>query len=120
MQTASSPHAAHAINYGLRARLGMMFPSSNTIAEPQMNAMLPPGVSLHATRLRLRDGNDAMGMLERLEEATQLLADAQLERLIFHCTAVTTHSPEITGEIARRVAAVTAIPLTITSDAIVD
>ncbi|HEV8022674.1 MAG TPA: hypothetical protein VGP41_15475 [Candidatus Lustribacter sp.] len=120
MQTTSNPPTATAINYGLRARLGMMFPSSNTIAEPQMNAMLPAGVSLHTTRLRLRDGNDAMGMLERLEEATQLLADAPLERLIFHCTAVTTHSPEITGEIARRVAAVTAIPLTITSDAIVE
>ena len=109
-----------AINYGSRVKLGMMFPSSNTIAEPQISAMLPAGVSLHTTRLRLRNGRDAMGMLERLEEATELLADGGVDRLIFHCTAVTTSSPAISAEIAKRVAAITPTPLTITSDAIVE
>jgi len=68
---AASATGAPAINYGLRAKLGMMLPSSNTIAEPQIAAMLPPGVSLHTTRLRLRNGREALGMLERLEEGTQ-------------------------------------------------
>lgn len=107
------------INYGLRARLGMMLPSSNSIAETQIAAMLPPGVSLHTTRLQLRSGREALGMLERLEEATQLLADAEVERLIFHCTAVTMHAPEIPGQITRRVAAITPTPLTITSEAVI-
>ena len=109
---------APAINYGLRKRLGMMLPSSNTIAEPQIAAMLPPGVSLHATRLRLQSSEDHLGMLEKLEEAVVLLSDTGVDRLIFHCTAVSMHSPEIPGEITRRVAAVSSIPLTITSEAV--
>jgi len=120
MQTTSTPRATPAINYGLRARLGLMLPSSNSIAETQMAAMLPPGVSLHTTRLRLRSGREALGMLERLEEATQLLVDAEVERLIFHCTAVTMHAPEIPAQIVQRVAAITPTPLTITSEAVID
>jgi maleate isomerase len=107
-----------AINYGLRAKLGMMLPSSNSVAEPQIAAMLPPGVSLHTTRLRLRSGREALGMLEKLEDAAQLMADAAVDRLIFHCTAVSMHAPEIPAQIGARVAAITSIPLTITSEAV--
>lgn len=106
------------INYGLRAKFGMMLPSSNSIAEPQIAAMLPPGISLHTTRLRLRSGREALGMLERLEEGVQLLVDAGVDRLIFHCTAVSMHTPEMPGQITERVAAITPIPLTITSEAV--
>jgi maleate isomerase len=117
MQTAQSKTPP--INYGLRAKFGMMLPSSNTIAEPQIGAMLPPGVSLHTTRLRLRSGREALGMLEKLEDAAQLMADAHVDRLIFHCTAVSMHAPEIPAQITARVKAITPIPLTITSEAIV-
>jgi maleate isomerase len=119
MTNATTTQTLPAINYGLRAKLGMLLPSSNTIAEPQIAAMLPPGVSLHTTRLRLRDGREALGMLERLEEGAQLMADAHVDRLIFHCTAVSMHAPEIPGRITERVAAITPTPLTITSEAIV-
>jgi maleate isomerase len=61
----------------------------------------------------------ALSMLDRLEEAAGLLADAEVDRIIFHCTAVSMYSPEIVGEITRRVAAVTPIPLVITSEAII-
>jgi len=107
------------INYGLRVHLGMMLPSVNTIAEPQIGAMLPPGVSLHTTRLRLRGDSELLSMLDRLEEATALIADAHVDRIIFHCTAVSMYSPEIVGEITQRVAAITPIPITITSEGIV-
>jgi len=110
---------APAINYGLRAHLGMMLPSVNTIAEPQIAAMLPRGVSLHTTRLRLIESN-LLSMLDHLEDAVGLIADAHVDRIIFHCTAVSMYSPEIVGEITRRVAAVTPIPLVITSEAILD
>jgi maleate isomerase len=99
----------------------MMLPSENTVAEPQIAAMLPPGVSLHTTRLRLRgESGNLLSMLDRLEEATELLADAHVTRIIFHCTAVSMWSPEIVDEIAGRVATVTDVPLVITSEAIVD
>jgi maleate isomerase len=108
-------------NYGTRARLGMMLPSENTIAEPQIAAMLPPGVSLHTTRLQLNGSTrDLVSMIDRLEEATALLADAKVTRIAFHCTGVSMWSPEIVDEIARRVSSVTDIPLVITSEAVVD
>jgi maleate isomerase len=107
------------INYGARAHFGMMLPSVNTIAEPQIAAMLPPGVSLHTTRLRLRSDHELLSMLDRLEEATGLIADTHPTRIIFHCTAVSMYSPEIVGEITARVAAITPIPLVITSETIV-
>lgn len=107
------------INYGLRAKFGMMLPSVNTIAEPQIAAMLPAGVSLHVTRLRLRGAGEHLAMLDRLEEATGLLADAEVDRLMFHCTAVSMWSPQIVDEIRARIASVTALPVVITSDAVV-
>jgi len=110
---------APAINYGVRAHIGMMLPSVNTIAEPQIAAMLPAGVSLHTTRLRLLGDAGLLSMLDRLEEATALIADAHVDRIVFHCTAVSMYSPEIVAEITQRVAAVTPIPLVITSEAIV-
>ena len=45
--------------YGSRARLGMLLPSGNVAAEPQIGAMLPEGVSLHTTRLKLTGSSDA-------------------------------------------------------------
>jgi maleate isomerase len=115
----TEPFATSNIKYGTRAKFGMMLPSVNAIAEPQITAMLPPGVSLHTTRLRLVGGDNHLGMLDRLEEATQLLADAQVDRIMFHCTAVSMWSLEIVGEIRSRIATVTDIPVVVTSDAVV-
>jgi maleate isomerase len=118
MSTAEA-FATSSIKYGTRAKFGMMLPSVNAIAEPQITAMLPPGVSLHTTRLRLVGGGNHLAMLDRLEEATQLLADAHVDRIMFHCTAVSMWSPEIVGEIRSRIATVTDIPVVVTSDAVV-
>lgn len=119
MQTTTASEVP-APNYGVRARLGIMLPASNTITEPTALAILPAGVSLHATRLWLRHGPNALKMLDRLEEATQLLADAKVDRIVFHCTAITMYAPEIPEQIRKRVAEVTPIPVVITSEAIVD
>jgi maleate isomerase len=106
------------VNYGTRYKLGIMLPAGNTVAEPQLTAMLPRGVSLHVTRLRLQN-SDHLAMLERLEEAVALLADARVDRIAFHCTAVSMWSPEISAQISARIAAATDIPSIVTSDAIV-
>ena len=95
MTTSRTTNAPPRINYGCAQEFGMMLPSSNTIAEPQIAAMLPPGRVAAHHALRLRSGREALGMLEKLEEAAQLMADAHVDRLIFHCTAVSMHSPEI-------------------------
>ena len=111
----------NAINYGTRARLGMLLPSGNQAAEPQFHAMLPSGVSLHTTRLKLTGSSerDLLAMTERVEEAAQLVADSGADLIVFHCTAVSTFSPELEKSIKERVARASGKPATATSEAIV-
>jgi len=110
-----------AINYGTRAKLGMLLPSGNQAAEPQFHAMLPAGVSLHTTRLKLTGSSekDLLAMTERVEEAAELAADAGADLLVFHCTAVSTFSVELEQAIKQRVAKASGKPVTATSEAIV-
>lgn len=55
-------------------RIGMLLPSSNPMAEPEIARMLPPGVSVLTTRLKLAGSSreELLGMTEKLEEASQL------------------------------------------------
>lgn len=108
------------IDYGDRLRLGIIIPSGNVIAEPQIRAMLPPGVSPLFTRLALRGTTEAelLAMMEGVEAAAGLLADARVDRIVFHCTAVTTFSPGAGATIRERITAATGIPGLVTSDAL--
>ena len=96
----------------------MMFPSANSVAEPQINAMLPPGVALLTTRLHL-ESDRPLSMLERTEEATGLLVDAGVDLLAFHCTGVTMYDLDVAAQVKARIAACTATPAIVTADAIV-
>lgn len=103
--------------YSWRARIGMLLPSSNAAAEPQIARMLPDGVAFHTTRLRLLDSTEASvhGMLERLEEGASLLADAGVDLIVFHCTAVTMFRQGMDAEIIERITRATGVPATATS-----
>jgi maleate isomerase len=108
------------VRFGSRLTLGMIIPSVNTEAEPQIEAMLPDGVSLHTTRLKMdEDPARLLSFVERVEDGASLLADAHVDRILFHCTAVTTHDPEMAGRIRSRIAAATSLPVTVTGEAIV-
>lgn len=108
------------IDYGTRARIGLMVPSGNAICEAELHAMLPPGVVALITRLELRGSSEAelSKMLYRLEEAAGLLADARPGLIGFHCTAVSTFAPERAGEIPARMTRATGLPAVTTADAI--
>jgi maleate isomerase len=117
--SAAEPGVA-SVRFGWRLRLGMIIPSVNTEAEPQIEAMLPPGVTLHTTRLKMdEDPAKLLSFVERVEEGASLLADAGVDRILFHCTAVTTHDPGMGAQIRARIAKATAIPVTVTGEAIV-
>jgi len=118
MTAQAMPH----IDYGSRLRAGVLIPSGNSVAEPELRAMLPPEVSLLVTRLTLRGSSKAelMQMLDRLEAASELLADAQVDVIVFHCTAVSTFAPELAGGIRERIRAASGIDCFTTADAIVD
>lgn len=110
------------IDYGARLRVGMLIPSGNVIIEPQVNAMLPPGVALYATRLPLRGSSEAelLAMAQNVEEAARLLAHANVGLVAFNCTAVSTYSKAMEADIQRRIAAATGLPALMTSAAIVE
>jgi len=109
------------INYGHRARLGMLLPSSNLAAEPQFHALLPEGVSLHVTRLKLAGNSerDFLGMAEGIEPAARLLADCGVKLIVFHCTAVSTFSVALEQSIKERIARASGKPATTTSESLV-
>jgi maleate cis-trans isomerase len=82
--------------------------------------MLPAGVGALITRLALRGSSEAelRRMEAGVEAAAGLLADAQVDRIVFHCTAVTTFSPESGPAIRQRITAATGITGLVTSDAL--
>lgn len=101
----SLPATNAAIDYGDRLRVGVLVPSGNAVCEPELRAMMPPGVSLLVTRLALRGSSEPelMGMLDALDPAARLLADAGVDVIVFHCTAVSTFAPELAGSINARI-----------------
>ncbi len=108
------------IDYGDRLRVGVLMPSGNAIAEPELKAMMPPGVSLLVSRLKLRGSSEPelMGMLDALDQAAELLADAAVDVIVFHCTAVSTFAPELAGRINERIGRASGIRSFATSEAI--
>jgi maleate isomerase len=110
------------IDYGDQFRAGIIVPSGNVVAEAEIRAMLPRGVAPLFTRLALRGSSEAelMGMLSGLESAAQLLADANVGTIVFHCTAVSTFAPHFAGDIRSRIEHATGIAAFATSDAILE
>jgi maleate isomerase len=109
------------VQLGWRLRLGVLMPSVNNVAEPQMQKMLPRGVSMHMTRLKLKEASPEEllnSMTEKVEDGSLLLADANVQRILFHCTAVTVNDPGVVDRIKERITGPTGIPATATSESI--
>ena len=68
-------------------RIGMLYPSSG-ISEQEVEKMLPKEISLHVTRIPMSEPTyDALShMADSVEEASKLLADAQVDIIAFNCT----------------------------------
>src|SRR5947209_8409290 len=73
-------------------RLGLLIPSSNSTQEPEFIQMLPPSVSLHATRLNLQriDPESTMTIVAELDQESRKLADAQVDIVVLAATAPST------------------------------
>ncbi len=110
------------IDYGSRLRAGVLIPSGNSVAEPEIRAMLPREVSMLVTRLALRGSSptELMRMLDQLEAACGLLSDARVDCIVFHCTAVSTFAPELAGNIRERIQSASGMRCFTTADAILD
>jgi maleate cis-trans isomerase len=71
------------------ARIGLLVPSANTVVEPEFWHMAPPGITLHAARMRNStcDVEDSIRMLDHVERASYELGSANVNVIAFACTA---------------------------------
>jgi maleate isomerase len=116
------PLSCPAIDYGDRLRAGVLIPSGNSVAEPELGAMLPFGSSMLVTRLPLLGSSrpELIGMMDHLEAASKLLADAKVDVIVFHCTAVSSFAPDLAQGIRERIESATGIRSFTTADAILN
>ena len=72
-----------------QARIGLIIPSSNRLAEPQFHRYAPPEVATHVTRLRMtgKFRKPLDELKQSLVEASQALSDVKPDVIVFHCTA---------------------------------
>lgn len=74
--------------YGTKARIGILVPSANTIAEEEFNALKPEGVSVHAARMFITHptAENLARMAEDTESATKMIATTKPNVVAFVCT----------------------------------
>lgn len=109
------------IRFGSRARFGMILPSANRVAEPEMMELLPTGISLHTTRVKLAGTSTAelLASADGVGEAAALLADSVPGLIAFHCTAVSTYAPELEASIKEQIVRASGRPALATSEALI-
>ena len=68
--------------------MGLIIPSVNVVMEPEFNAMIPDGISVHTTRLFLTTGTveNLEKMAEDTERAAELLSTAKVDVVAYGCT----------------------------------
>ena len=75
--------------YGFRAKIGLVIPSNNTVIEPELWAMRPPGVTVHGNRI-LTQGNTPEGIVEMEKSATRAVRElraGQMSVIVYACLA---------------------------------
>lgn len=82
-------YAGAVMDNDVRARIGLIIPSSNVMTERQFRLYAPPDIQAHVQRMRLtgRHHVPALSALPSIVEAAQVLSDARCDAIVFHCTA---------------------------------
>ena len=77
--------------YGWRARIGLIYPSSSTVMEPELYAMAPEGVSIHTARQDIGPINSESlrkwAAEDGVEKCTRQLAQASIHSIILGGTS---------------------------------
>lgn len=75
--------------YGYRERIGMILPSTNTVAEQEFFRMAPSGVSTHVTRVKLTATNPEglKAMADNARRATDEMMSCLADVILYGCTS---------------------------------
>ncbi len=70
------------------ARLGLIIPSVNVLAEPQFNRFAPSNLSIHIARARVAGKwkRPLAEMADEIATSARLLSDCNPNMIVFHCT----------------------------------
>jgi maleate isomerase len=102
----------------LRARIGMIIPSVNSMTELQFNHYAPPGLGVHVARARVAGEwkRPLAVMADEIATAARLLSDVAPDLIVFHCTDTSmTQGPQGEGRILDIVQEATGIDAVATS-----
>ena len=101
-------------------QLGLIVPSWNTTMEYECCRMVPPGVSIHTSRIAHTEDSDeaAVKMADKAPAAAELLAHAKVNAICFGCTGASFRRIGIDLKIIKDIEEVTKTPTTTTSTAI--
>jgi maleate isomerase len=102
----------------VRARIGMIIPSVNSMTEPQFNHFAPPGLGVHVARARVAGEwkRPLAVMAEEIATSAKLLADVAPDLIVFHCTDTSmTQGPQGEGRILEIIKDATGIEALATS-----
>ena len=77
------------VSYGERGRIGLLYPSSGWVMEPEMYAMSPEGVITVTTRLKLETvtAEGVRKLADQIVAATELLLDARADVIVLGCAS---------------------------------
>ncbi len=75
--------------YGYRQRIGLILPSTNTVMESELSRMVPEGISVHTTRVKLTATNPEglKAMAVNAERAVDELTSCLSDVIIYGCTS---------------------------------
>ncbi len=70
-------------------RIGLLLPSSNSTQEPEFYRILPDGITLHTTRLKLThvEADSTLRIAQEIETEAKKLADADVDVVVLAATA---------------------------------
>ncbi len=109
--------------YGWRARIGLIVPSSNTTMEPELYRAIPQGVSIHISRIPLREVTveSLLEMEKHSLRASQELADADVDLILYGCTSGSlVGGPGFDKTIAGKIYEATGKPAVTTATAVIE
>lgn len=106
---------------GGRGRIGVLLPSTDTTLEQELPRLLAPGMSVHVTRIRLRE--ITVPALREMEEdalrQVSLLTDADPDLIVYGCTSGSfCQGPEHEYQLSRRLQELSGVPVIMTARAV--